>query len=245
MDQFLAKYYGTGTEPTPPAGEVEKVASVEVFAKMAADANVDLTKLSKAQVIDLWNQTFPEAQIKKEAEAAPAAPAAPPAPDAEKVAADMKAAAEKELQEKQAAAEKFAEADFLGRVMAHAYVNELKKIAGEMPPQFAKKDEKEHQAHEKAETKAEEKKEEKVEKKEEKKASALDELAYQDALKKVAEAGLDPEVAAQRLQAVYVLTGGELPNGTKVAAANGNVETAVQIRALELLEAAGYPINWA
>jgi hypothetical protein len=80
--------------------------------------------------------------------------------------------------------------------------------------------------------------------KKKKEASALNELARESALAKIAESGeFDGEIAADRIDAVLTLTGGDL-QGTKVASAE-NVDQAVEIRSLELLEAAGYPVNWA
>jgi hypothetical protein len=73
-----------------------------------------------------------------------------------------------------------------------------------------------------------------------KEASAIDDLAIERALQKVAESGLDLDEGAARIDAVLTLGVGE---STKVASAN-SVEMAVDIRACEFLEAAGYPIEW-
>lgn len=89
----------------------------------------------------------------------------------------------------------------------------------------------------------------------EKKASAIDELGFRaglaliekqatDAKASEAEVVAAVKTAAERMRAVYTLTAGVLPGGTKVAAAGGDADLAAHIRGLELLEAAGYPVNW-
>lgn len=250
ISAFLSQYYGNDTQADTRA-EVEasedlyKQAQIELFQKLAHANNIDLASLSQEQVNALWADfqkvASEDAEEKKEEKKDDKA-------EAEKKAqAEIVAAAERELSEKRAAAEKVAEAETLGRIMAHAYVSELKKIAseakeaGEMPPQFAKKDD---DKGEKKEDKKDEKKEE--EKKasatvlEVKQASTIDQLAVQVAFNKLAEAGFDTAQAEQRLTAVMVLGPAE---STKIAAAH-NVEQAVEIRSLELLEAAGYQVNW-
>jgi hypothetical protein len=76
-----------------------------------------------------------------------------------------------------------------------------------------------------------------------KKASALDELAVTAALEKAAAAGFDMEEATDRIAAVATLG---LADSEKVASAPaGDLDAAVDIRSLEYLEAAGYPVEWA
>ena len=76
-----------------------------------------------------------------------------------------------------------------------------------------------------------------------KEASALDELAAEAAVSKVASAGWDANEAAERMFSVLTLDMAAEEN-SKVAAADG-IDQAIEIRALELAEAAGYPVNWA
>jgi len=75
----------------------------------------------------------------------------------------------------------------------------------------------------------------------EKKSSALDELAAELAVEKVASAGWDVDEAADRIAAVVTL--GVDDETSKVAYAQ-DLDEAVEVRSLELAEAAGYPINW-
>jgi len=75
----------------------------------------------------------------------------------------------------------------------------------------------------------------------EKKSSALDELAAEYAVTKVASAGWDADEAAQRI--VSVLTLGVSDENSKVAFTQ-TLDEAVEVRSLELAEAAGYPVTW-
>lgn len=109
MNELLANYYGTNGGARE---ELEKQAQVELFAKLAAENGIDLEQLSEEQIQTLWDSTFKTAS------------------DEDKDDKDeKKEKAEAEFEQKKEAAAKLAEADFLGRVMAHAYVDELNKIA--------------------------------------------------------------------------------------------------------------------
>jgi hypothetical protein len=74
-----------------------------------------------------------------------------------------------------------------------------------------------------------------------KESSAIDEFAAQAAVEKVAAAGWDADEAIERINSVFTL--GTIGESEKIAAAE-NVEGAVEIRSLEILEAAGYPVEW-
>jgi hypothetical protein len=76
----------------------------------------------------------------------------------------------------------------------------------------------------------------------EKKSSAIDQLALERAVEKAAAEGFDPHEAARRLDAGLTLD--LFSESTKVASVP-NLAAAVDIRALELLEAVGYPVEWA
>lgn len=72
-----------------------------------------------------------------------------------------------------------------------------------------------------------------------KESSALDQLALEAAVKIAHDSGFDPEEAADRVTAVNTLG---LQESTKVAS---TLDQQVEVRALEFLEAAGYPVEWA
>ena len=109
MNQVLADAYGT-LSGEQSQEEAEKVAVAQYITKMAAADNIDLNTLTDEQVQVVATHYLQE--IEKQA----AAPAEQPAP-----AGDL------DDSEKRAAAE-MAEADFLGRMMAHSFVQELDGI---------------------------------------------------------------------------------------------------------------------
>ena len=259
MDQFLAEHYGTAaTTKTASAEDLEKQASVELFCKLAGEQNIDLKSMTEPQVQELYDSWVKKANATAAAPGTPAATTKTAEEEKAEKGKETREKAEKEHEEKKAAAEKLAEADFLGRTMAHAYVNELKKIAeanaappaaaapvavkvAEMPEAFRKH--LEGKKEEGKEGKPEEKKEEKEEKKhhEEKEASAVDQLAFVRAKEMAKEAGFDPELAGRRIAASFTL--GLVQDGVKSASAP-TVDAAVEIRALELLENVGFPVTW-
>jgi len=119
MDQTLAKIYGTNEE----VQDAEKLASAELAEKLAEGEELNLDGLSTDDLEALAQQVLSgnadegaEEQTEEQVESEDA--------EEEKTASD---GAEAE--------EKLAEADYLGRVMAHSYVQELKNIektAGKM-----------------------------------------------------------------------------------------------------------------
>lgn len=74
-----------------------------------------------------------------------------------------------------------------------------------------------------------------------KEASAFDFEAAEQALKLASASGWDEHEADQRLAAVLTLGPGE---SEKIAHAGGDYGDALNIRGLELLETAGYPVDW-
>jgi len=248
MHEFLAAYYGTA--PQPSAEEVQRAQQIDFFAKTAAANGIDLEALNQDQINWLWNQVFttktaePEKKEEKKDEKAP---------PAEKKDEEKKA--EAEFAQKKEAMAKIAEADFLGRVMAHSFYNESVKIASAQPQQEKAAEFPPKKDEEKKEEKgdggslkdrlmaAAKKDESKEEKKEEKKASVsdLDAKAAEFAVQKLASSNYwDVNEGVERLHAVLTLGPKE---SVKVASAP-NFEAALDIRALELLELAGYPIEW-
>lgn len=102
MDEFLNELYGTSE--TISGEDVEKQAAAEFLVKLAEQEGVNLDDLSDEEVGSLLSEI--EGEMGKEAEA-------------------------ESTVDDQEAQEKLAEADFLGRAMAHAYVNELAEIEKE------------------------------------------------------------------------------------------------------------------
>jgi len=226
MDQFLAQHYGSAPVSEPTSEDVEKVAQAQLFLKLASDNGVDINSLNDAQVNELWgavwNQQKTAEEDKKEEDKEDKDDKAPPF-----------AAAKKEHDEKKEAQAKIAEAEEMGKIMAHVFVAEQKKIAAAGGFDFLKE-----AFAVRAEPAAES-----VEKTAEEVASgsAFDEVAGKYAIEKAASSGFDGEEAAQRIQAVLVLGPGE---SEKVASVP-DFNDAVDVRSSELLELAGYPIDWS
>jgi len=255
LSTMLAEAYGTHQTSAAPSDEdMQKQASINLFAKLAADHGVDLNKLSDEQVNELYSDFLAKMAEEKKDEKKEPPPAAKK--DEKKDEEEKEAAARAEFQLQKEAEAKVAEADYLGRVMAHAYVNELKKIAGQMPPQFAANAEKKKDEGEKKDEKKDEKDE--GEKKASlaslgaglrgtpaqptvlKQASAIDRQAAEYAVKIAHEAGLDAEMVGAHLDARLLLG---VQESTKTAGVE-DFETARHIRALELLEQIGVPVTW-
>jgi hypothetical protein len=197
--------------------DVEKLAAAELAEKLGEGQEIDVNNLSDEDVEALATEVLA-------AEQGGAAPAGDP---------------------QEVAQEKVAEADYLGRVMAHAYVAELKGIekeaaaktasggkvmaalktkkAGAMPPAFlkGKKDEKESG-----------KKSEKESKESEKKSSALETLAERRAVEICEANNIDPTK----------LTLVEAPAQEKTSAADA-LEQAVNAKAIEMLAAYGVEVK--
>lgn len=128
MNQWLAEMYGTGAQAEEAQ---EKVAELELFAKLAADNGIDLTTLEPEQVATLYAETFGKVAQEGEEEEddedeAPPKKEKESDEEKEKESAAQAAVAEHEAAKEGAA--KFAEADIMGRTMAHAFVNELEEI---------------------------------------------------------------------------------------------------------------------
>jgi len=291
MNDFLAQAYGTAN----PSDEQEKLASAGMFAKLAAENGVDLNSYSDEEVADLYNTWQSKVAAGGEHGHKHGHKGGKDEPEKkdEKVAA-----AHAEFMQTKEAQEKFAEADLMGRIMAHSFAQESREIAEktagragdaakavgdagkavgsrvkdlvtgrrqhahEMISESLKGNPALHGARMEGLRQA---KSEKLKRigagvaagtaataagaaaahkatSGKKEASAQDEVAAELALYKAAEAGFNPEEAGERLDALFTL-GLPADGESKVASAE-NFEQGMHIRALELLEMVGYPINW-
>ena len=122
MNEFLANAYGTA-QPVASQEDSEKIAEAQLFCKLAADANIDLSQLPDEKVAEMYQsyKVAAEAESKKEKREEKKSE--------EEEAKEKGAAAYAQFMQVKEAQAKLAEADYTGRVMAHAYVDELKKIA--------------------------------------------------------------------------------------------------------------------
>ena len=132
MSDLVSAYFTNDTADQ----DLEKQAQVELFAKLAASNGIDLNQVSEDQLSYLWDETFKTAEADE--------PAEPVSEDVEKMAeaeylalveeaeeAEKLADAQAEFEFRKEAATKIAEADYLGRRMAHALTDELAKIAAD------------------------------------------------------------------------------------------------------------------
>ncbi len=257
----LAAIFGTSTKTAaaqPTVEDLEKQAQIDFFSSLCVEKGIDIEKLEETQLADLFKtamemrKTASSGDDDKEKKAKEE--------EAKKKEADAKlASANAEYAEKRAAAQKVAEADAMGRIMAHSYVDELKKIAGEMPPQFMQGKKNDGDADDKGKDgKDKEKKEEDAKKEASAKAAkliqeftsktagapaptpSLDELAGNHAIDMLKQAGVDGAMAIARINAVHTLGVAE---STKIASQT-STEAAIHVRALEYCEAAGFAVDW-
>jgi hypothetical protein len=126
MDEKLAQIYGTGQ--TDAGEDLQKTAAAELLVKLAAQEGIDLDKCSDDQIAAMVSELFktaefppPPAGEKKETKGEESSGESSPNESKEEKKEEKK----DESKEAQA---KFAEADFLGRTMAHAMVQELDLI---------------------------------------------------------------------------------------------------------------------
>lgn len=127
MDAQLAAIYGTGQMEEET--DIEKMAAAELLVKLAEEEGVDLDSFDDQEIAEMVSSLYKSAsdEEKKEEEKK----------EKEGGFEDLKKKHEEgesekhEEKEESKAEEKVAEADFLGRVMAHAYVQELGEIEKE------------------------------------------------------------------------------------------------------------------
>jgi len=273
MSSTLGEVFGTTKVASATPEDLEKQAQVEYFNGLCQEQGIDIKSLNDVQVEELWKVAmemkaaeFPPNFGKKDGEGEGKKPEGKEGKEKEEkekekeAAAAKLAAAESEFLQKRAAAEKVAEADAMGRIMAHSFVAELNKIAekGDMAPPFGKKDGEGKDGKEGKEKKEGEEKEASASAKisalvtafqTAKTASAaasgtttpnFDEQAAWHAIELLKEAGVSPDIAYNKVNAAYVLG---LSESTKIASAP-DLQTGLHVRALEICEAAGFQVTW-
>lgn len=246
MNPTLAAMYNTNGFAATVHKEQVKVAHLELFAKAAAAQGIDLSALDQSTAQALYSEftqkvaeeggevpedetpehesnESPEEEKKEKSEGDDDKGDGGEGPEEEKKEAQAQFRAMQEWQQK------VAEADYLGRVMAHSFHSENAQIkqASAGAPKTAPSAPAKVASAPTAATKE---------------ASAFDVQAARHALKVVGEAGMNTKEAASRLNAVLTLG---VPELNKTASAMGDYNQALNVRALELLEAGGYPVNWS
>ncbi len=260
MNQWLAQCYDTPGAATQE--DLQKVAEAEMFAKLASENGLDLNSMSDAEVSDLWNKVAmdEEHEDKKNGKGKPPPFTKKDGGDKdEKKDDEEKEAAAQEFAMQKAASDQIEFMDYCGRVMAHSYVNELTKIAKGMAGEGEKTaganpllDHLAGGGAAAATAAAPADVNERIQKlaaaapgntpaAQPSSTDRIDFLAAKHAVKLAEAAGIDVNVAAERLNAVLTLGPQE---SVKLATAE-NVDQAIEIRGLELLEQAGFEVNWA
>lgn len=118
MNEYLAGLYGTNGTQQSAQADFEKQAQMELFAKMAEAEGINLEELNADQVSHLWESTFGTKLAEDGSEE-----------DDEDEDDEEKEAAAFEFAQVKEAQVAVAQADYMGRVMAHAMTDELDKIA--------------------------------------------------------------------------------------------------------------------
>jgi len=116
MDEQLAAIYGTGNNEVEET-DIEKMAAAELLVKLAEEEGVDLDQFNDQEIAEMVSGLYKGAEF-------------PPKKDEGKKEEHEEEESPKKEKEEEAK-EKAAEADFLGRVMAHSMVHELREIEKE------------------------------------------------------------------------------------------------------------------
>ena len=235
------------TKTAATSEDLEKTAQLEYFGALCEREGIDVTRLTDDQTLNLFKTAMEmkaaEDEGKKEdkEEGKDKKPAPPPfggpaheateSPKDEKKEEKAKEAAVQEWQAKLAEAKSAHEAESAGRLMADAFIDQMQKraAAGEAGA-----------AGEAARAVIEQAKLASV-------APAIsdtpsiDFVAGNRAIDMLKEAGYDPEKVVDVVNAVYTLG---LPASAKLASVN-DFDSAVELRALEICELAGAPVDWS
>jgi len=260
MSALLADVFQTKTASAHTEEDLVKQADYAFFGALCRQEGIDVSALPDAKVEELFKVAMEmkaasdheETETPKEEKIEEAA---------KEKAKEKEAAARAEYQEKRAAATKVAEAEAMGRIMAHAYVDEMKKIAeaaeeaeknkdGKSGFPFGKKDGKKDDKEEK-EKEASARASELIAAFEQMKTASapaagttttpnFDEFAALQAIELLKQAQVDEDVAYARVNAVRTLG---LPESTKMASATSEAK-ALEYRALEICDAAGFQVDW-
>jgi hypothetical protein len=124
MNDWLAQMYNTNG-----AGEeLEKQAQMDLFCKLAAEQNIDLSQMSEEEVGELYAQVFSKEAEEGEGKCEDCGKGKDECSCGEGGEGGEKTSAVEHWMQKRAFQEKVAEADMMGRVMAHAFTQELELI---------------------------------------------------------------------------------------------------------------------
>lgn len=117
MDPKLAEIYGTNQASE---SDVEKLAAAELAEELSENDEANIDGMSDEQIEALAAQVLAGAEGEEQEQ--------------------VEEQSEEETDQDPESLEKISEADYLGRVMAHSYVNELRSIDAEMQKEAASKE---------------------------------------------------------------------------------------------------------
>ena len=106
MNEILAQIYGTASATEEPIEKTAEAALLDELEKVATAEGIDLGELSDEDIVEILQEAMNDGETEKTAEEGDA-----------------------DTDEDQV---KLAQADFLGRAMAHAFYNELSQIGSEV-----------------------------------------------------------------------------------------------------------------
>lgn len=142
MNEDIARIYNTNGINETSDENLSKEASLELFAKVASKHGVDLASMDNDEIGALYEQVMGEKLAQDESEEEEKSEEKmPPKKKAAEEEEEEKEAAANYFFEKKAQQEKLAEADMMGRVMAHAFwqeKEEIEKQATTMPTSLAR-----------------------------------------------------------------------------------------------------------
>jgi hypothetical protein len=241
-------YANTKTANAATSEDLEKEASLRYFDALCAKENIDVERLDENQIGNLFKvamqmkaaeEESAEKEKKEEGKKAPPPPFGKhekgetpkaEAKEEEKVK-EKEAAALQELEQKIASAVAEEQADKAGRRMADSFIDQMQKRAAageEGPAGDAARQVIEQMKVVSAGPRPSD-------------TPNLDWLAGNKAIDMLKEAGYDEEQVVARVNAVYTMG---LPESVKLAGVF-DMESAVKMRAFEICELAGAPVDWS
>src|SRR5215204_1390519 len=120
----------------PSAFDLERESQVKLFSKLAADQNIDLTKMPEAEVLQLFQYTFPKTAGEMPPAFAAAAAAKAEGGEGDDKKKDEEESKKKDEEKKEAALRAQAQADLTRTKTAHAEVEWARQLGVEMARSF-------------------------------------------------------------------------------------------------------------
>ena len=128
MNEFLAEMYNTRETigASSSTGDIDKLAEAQLLDEALQNEGIDINTLSGDQIVKVAHTLFGDESALVKAATEEEGPGEDETQEHEEAEGEVDA--DGNPKKKEAMAEKIAEADFLGRTMAHAFVNEQAQI---------------------------------------------------------------------------------------------------------------------